>query len=221
MALDLTAYATTTEYRDRNGRVSTDSDVLLSAFLLSVSRVIDRRLGVSPGHFKPQTALTYYVTARGGTLLRLRDERGEQLFLRTATAIGIDSERDATYDGSTMVLGTDAWVRGFPVNSATSSEPFTALSILPGVLNADPTEWGDCYDVRVTGTWGWAATPGAIKDRVIGLTRELAEVHSSGASSLWSGSMTIEQIDNAITSTPTARALMYLLEMEYNYRVWV
>lgn len=213
MALDLTAYATAAEYRNRNDRSSTNSDALLDAYLLAISRVMDRRLGYAPGMFKPQTSIIYYVTSYGGTRLRLRDERGEQLLLRTASAIGIDSELDATYDGFTLVLGTDAWVRGYPVNAATNGEPYTALDLLPGVANADPVEWDTGEEVRITGNWGWAATPGAVKERVIGITRELVEMHVSG------GAGVLQDINTAIEMNGNARALMYLLEQEYSVRL--
>lgn len=215
MAIDLTAYASTAEYRERNGRVSTDSDTMLTALLTSVSRVVDRRLGVSPGMFKAQTTLTYTVKARGGTLLRLRDERGEQLFLRTVdtNGIDIDTDRDGTFDGYQLDLA-DAWVRGYPVNASTMSAPFTALELLPGAANADPLSWADGVEVRITGTaWGWATTPGAVKERVIGITRELVQVHLAGPA--------MDDVASAIDATYGARSLMYMLEQEYNYRVLV
>ena len=212
MAWSDTAYATVAEYRERNGRVSTDSDTVLAAMLLSLSRVVDRRLAVAPAEFAPQSAVTFTVKATGGTLLYLRDEMGRQHFLRTATAIGIDSEFDGTYDGYTLVLGTDTELQGYPVSASTYNEPYTALELLPGVSGASPTAWPDGAYVRITGNLGYAAVPGAIKDRVIGLTRELVQVHLGG-------SLTDEAINAALEANIGARSLMRVLEMEYSRRI--
>jgi hypothetical protein len=212
MAWANTAYATIEEYRQRNGRLASESDITLTALLLSVSRVVDRRLGVAPAEFAAQSAVTFVVKAAGGTLLYLRDEMGRQHFLRTVTAIGIDSEMDGTYDGYTLVLGTDTELRGYPVSASTYGEPYTALELLPGVSGASPTAWPDGADVRITGDLGWAAVPGAIKDRVIGLTRELVQVHLGGA-------LTDEAINAALEANIGARSLMHLLEMEYSRRI--
>lgn len=214
MAIDLTAYASAQEYRDRNGRVSTSDDTMVDALLLAVSRVVERRCWVAPGHFKSQTALAYTFTATGGSVLYLRDERGWQHYLRSVTAdkIEVDSEVDGTFDGYVLDLA-DAWVVGYPTNASTYSEPYTALRIRPGVANADPTSWVEGVEVRITGDWGYASTPGAIKERVIGITRELIDVHRAGAA------LTVNAVDDMIQRHPTARSLMSLLEEQYSARL--
>jgi hypothetical protein len=208
-----TPYATTSEYRERNGRVSTDSDTTLAALILSLSRVVDRRLGVGPAGIAPQSAVTLtFRSPDGGRLLYLRDEQERQHFLRTATAIGIDSEGDNTFDGYTLVLGTDTELRGYPINATTYGEPYTALELMPGVSGASPAAWPKGAEVRITGNWGYTAIPGAIKDRVISLTRELVQVHLGGA-------LTDEMINAALEANIGARSLMHLLEMEYSRRI--
>jgi len=212
MAWDNTAYATAAEYRTRNGRVSSDLDSTLNEMLLSVSRVVDRRVGVAPAQFAPQTTVELTFASTGGRLLRLRDEQGRQHFLRTSTAIAIDSERDGTFDGYTsIVLGTDAWVKGYPRNALSYGEPYQSLELLPGVASASPGSWPVC-DVKITGNWGWAAIPGGITDRVIGITRELVQVH-------YGGPVVDDVINAAIEASMGARSLMNLLEQEYRYRL--
>jgi hypothetical protein len=211
MAWADTAYVTAATYRDKNGRVSTDFDTSLSALAVAVSRLYDRRMGVAPAHFAPQTAVTATFVGHGENLLRLRDERGWQHFLRTvdANAIDIDSEADGTFDGYQLDLA-DAWVRGYPVNAATFGEPYTALELLPGVASADPTRWTNGVEVRITGNWGWAATPGAVVHRCSNIMRELVEVGFGGPT------VDIEALEAAAYSN---RSVVALLEQGYSYRI--
>lgn len=214
MALDLSAVVTAAEWKDRNGEDSSDEDTLIGTLLTSVTRVVERRCEVAPGMFLPQTALTYTFTATGGNLLYLRDERGWMHPLRSVTAdsLLIDSESDATFDGYTLDL-SDGWVRGYPVNAATESQPYTAIQLLPGVSGAAPTAWTDGWEVRITGNWGYAACPGAIKERVIGITRELLDVHRGGAA------LDFNSIEDQVNRIPSARMLLYMLEREFSHRI--
>jgi hypothetical protein len=53
----------------------------------------------------------------------------------------------------------------------------------------------------------------AMKERVIGITRELIEAHHAGIAQNYSA------VEEAINTIPAARSLMYMLEREYNYRI--
>jgi hypothetical protein len=217
MAIDLTTpAASAADFRDRNGRVSSNDDTTIAALLLMGTRLVERRVGLAPGMLLPQAALTFTYTATGGPLLRLRDERGFQHLLQTATAVGIDSERDGTFDGYSLVLGTTAWLRGYPVNAAALGEAYTGLSLLSGVSSGSPTTWTDGDEVRVTGNFGCAATSAmrlALKERIIGIVRELNDAHHAG------GAISMQAMEDAIERVPAARTILRMVEQEYNYRL--
>lgn len=213
-ALDLsTPIASPTEFRERNGRVSSNDDTMVREGLLTMTRVVERRIGLAPGMLLPQPAQTRTFCGTGLSLLRLRDARGFQSLLRTATAIGVDSENDGTFDGYSWVLGTTSRLRGFPVDAVTMNEAYTALELLNG---APLPTWTDGVEVRVTGDMGLAADSPirvSLKERVIALTRELLDAHHAG------GAMSLNAVDDAIQTMPAARSLMHMIEREYPYAI--
>lgn len=181
MAL-LDAYATATEYRAMTGDKATGTDATLDAQLVAMSRMVEKSLQLMAGAFNTHSG-TYVFDCHGGRLLWLRDRAGLAYFLQTITAnaLGIDLDRDGSYDYYTLDLA-DTWVRGLPENAAALSEPFTAIEILGDRVNAAPTEWPEmAAGVRIAGTWGWAAVPRIVKDLVIHRTHELREAHKGGA----------------------------------------
>lgn len=203
MAWANTAYVTAADYRDKNGRVSTDFDTSLNSLAIAVSRIYDRRMSVAPGEWAPQSALTFTIRSTGGSLLYLRDERGWQHFLRTATAIGIDSEDDGTYDGYSLVLGTTARLNGYPMNSATHGDPYTALELRTG---ATPATWPEDVDVRITGDCGYASVPLAVVQRCSNIMRELVQVGFGGPQ---------VDIEAVAKEVDTNRATVAILESGY------
>lgn len=183
MAL-LDAYATATQYRDATGDKSMGSDDTLDGQLESMSRLLERSLGVSPGAFNASSAgRILYFDAVGGRKLWFRDGAGAYFF-SAITAVGIDYDRDASYDGITATLSA-TWLRGFP-NASGSGEPYIGLELLPSIVAAGSTatigEWPvlPAY-VKVTGTTGWSAVPRIITDLVIHRTHELREGLKTGA----------------------------------------
>ena len=214
MPVDLTAYATAAEYRERTGRVSTSADTLVGTLLTTVSRVVDRRVGVADGMFNDASALAFTFDAFGGSLLRLRDQDGMQYLLRAVTANKIEIDGgDGAFDEYTLDFA-DAWVRGYPTNALALSRPFTAIELLSHLSTCNPSAWpSQVAAVRITGDWGWAAVPGGIKERVIGITRELIDVQHAGAA------MSVTAVEDAIARVPSARSLMNLIEREFNYRI--
>lgn len=212
MAL-LDAYANAAEYRARVGKVSIAEDATILTLLTSVSRVVEKRLGVMVGAFNTHSGV-YVFDGTGRSLLRLRDRAGRQYFLTaiTADSLKIDSDLDGSYDDYTLDL-SDAWVRGLPENAAAGSEPYTAIELRP-LTSATITTFPNLPGcVQITGTFGWAAVPGAIKDRVVGITRELIDVQHAGAA------MLVSDVEGEIDRVPAARALMSLLEREYSHRL--
>lgn len=219
MAIDLsTPLASAAEYRARNGQVSSDDDTMISTLLLGMTRVVERRIGVAPGMLLPQTSLTFTFNASGGQRLRLRDERGFQYLLRSITAdsLKVDTDADGSFDD--YLLDTaDAWVQLYPANASDFDEPYTAIDLRSGITGATLTSWPDAdYSVQIVGNWGASATSAIranLKERVIAIVRELIDAHRAGAA------MNVYAVEEAITRTPTARALMAMIEREYNYRL--
>jgi hypothetical protein len=216
VTIDLSAIATPQELRDQIGELSADDENMASVLLTTMTRVVERRIGVAPGMLKPQTALTFTFPAYGGSRLYLRDERGLQYFLRaiTADSLKIDTDGDGSYDDY-LLDSADAWVRLYPVNAASFSEPYTAID-LTTATGVTITSWPEREAaVQIVGTWGVAngsAIQNTIKERVIGLTRELIDVLHAGYALSESG------LDGAIETRPAARSLMWLIEREFSYR---
>ncbi|HEX3088972.1 MAG TPA: hypothetical protein VHQ23_09975, partial [Ilumatobacteraceae bacterium] len=159
MAIDLTAIATAAEYKARNNRSSSDSDALLDVYLLGVTRVVERRIGVAAGMLKPQTNLTFVFDGSGKRRLYLRDERLGQYLLRSITAdsLGVDNSQSGAYTDYTLDLA-DSFVQGVPSNADTFNEPFTAIDLLP-ISGASLGIWPPFRaSIQITGNWGWATT---------------------------------------------------------------
>lgn len=181
MAL-LDAYATEAEYIARVGSQASTGNTTLQAQLVTATRLLERSLGWAPGAGNSNTGIRTF-DAHGGTVLRLRDSDGRQEFLQSidADGLGIDSEDDGTYDGYSLDLD-DAWLRGLPENAAAHSEPYEALELLTFLSTCQPSVWPTRRAVvQITGTWGWAAVPGVLKELTVHLTHDLIEAHAGGA----------------------------------------
>lgn len=179
MAL-LDAYVTLAEYRARTGGKATAANATLSAQLLAVARLLERSLQVAPGAFNSATGARVF-DGNGKSVLRLRDRQGLQYYLQSidADSLKIDSDLDGSYDDYTLDTA-DAWVRGLPANAAAHSEPFTAIelrSLMTATITAFPRLPG-C--VQITGTWGWAAVPGIIKELNAHLVYDLEQAQLAG-----------------------------------------
>lgn len=182
MAL-LDGYADAARYRAAVGDKASGTDATLNAQLVSVSRLLEKSLRVMPGGFNSHTA-TYTFDTIAGPVLRLRDRAGYGAFLQSVVAdgIGVDWERDGTYDGYELDFD-DAWVRGLPENAVAGSEPFTAIELLRHISGASPATWlQQSAGVQINGTWGWpTAVPGLIADLVVHRTRELRDSLKAGS----------------------------------------
>jgi len=210
VAIDLTTpIIDVDEYRSLVGRTNPAKDTEVAGLLLGMTRLIEKRARIAPGMLVPQTALTFTFDSVGGAILRLRSH-GLQYYLRTTTAdlLLIDDDADGVWDDYTLDFD-DAWVQGEPVNAAQFLEPFTHIR-LRNITGATITAWPN-YEgaVKITGDWGWATTPTAIKDRVALITRELIEAHHGGPSL---------DIESAL-SPQSARQLSYVIEQEYGARI--
>jgi hypothetical protein len=180
MAL-LSAYATATEYRARTGDATTGTNATLDAQLLGISRLLEKALRVAPGAFNEVTASARIFPAYGGSRLWLRDSSGFGYFLQDIDddGLGIDSERDNTFDGYVLDFD-DVWLKGMPENAAAHSEPYTSLElVLVGsyTISQWPTQEAS---VRITGKWGWATVPDLVVELVCHRTHELREALKEG-----------------------------------------
>lgn len=148
--------------------------------LLAASRLFDRQVGVHDGGFNSHTA-TYTFDGIGGATLWLRGLDGRAFFLQSveAAGIGVDTERDGTFDGYTWDL-SDGWLRGLPENASALSVPMTAVELMAG--SSSPIRcWPDGVRVSIEGTWGWPAVPDMVKQVVVSMTRELRDHLGAGA----------------------------------------
>lgn len=196
MAL-LDRYADAQEYRARV--ISTDAavDTLIDEHLTTASRRLEKMMGVCGGYFNSASG-TRTFDGHGGRLLRLQEPVGNLsgdldhcLTAVTADSIKIDSDADGSFDDFTLDFD-DAWVRGSPANAATFGEPFTAIELLP-ITSATIAAWPTrAAAVEITGTFGWAAVPGVIKELAIYLARDMRDLHKGGAT------MTIETLDGPV-----------------------
>lgn len=211
----LDAYATGEDYEARatDGVGVSDSDELAED-LEAASRLLDAELGVHDGAFNSHTA-TYTFDAVGGEVLWLRDRSDRAYFLQAVQAdgIGIDVERDGTFDYYTLDLN-DAWVRGLPENASALSRPYTSLEILGSIVGAEPTCWPDQRAaVRINGTWGWSSVPEAIKALTITMTRELRDLYGAGSVG------ETQQLDEAVPLARDTRRLIGSMKRRYSRRL--
>lgn len=179
------AYIDADGYRARTGQQGTGSP-LIDEVVLAASRLLDRELGVAPGHLGPVTSTTYRFDAHGGTTLRLRDNAERQYFLRTveANSLAIDSEGDGTFDGYLWDLA-DAWLRGSPENAVTFGEAFTSIDLLSHLSAAPLATWPDARDcIRITGTWGFPVVPGIVQELVVDIAHNLRQRQLAGGISV-------------------------------------
>lgn len=216
MALDLSPVVSLAEYKQRVGRLDDDTtdDDAIGDLLTTVTRVVERRTGVAPGMLVPQTAQVFTFDAHGGTRLHLRDETGRQLFLRAITANSLNVDDDGDGDFEYLLDAADAWVRPGPVNAPTYDEPWTHVDLVPTAAGATITGWPRLTAcVQITGDWGWETTPGALRERVVGIVREVLDAERIGG-----GGQSYDP-EERITSVPSARALLFMLEQEYSRRL--
>lgn len=219
MAIDLSAVVDIEEYAEAVGlsAAARKNDTRTSALLKSMTRVVEKRMGLAAGMLLPQNSETFTFDAEGGRRLWLRDNDDLLYPLRTITAdsLKFDTDADASFDDYTWDFD-DAWVVGYPRNAAAISEPYTAIDLVArgsySLLAFPDAE----YSVQIVGNWGYAAnspTTEAIKQRIIGITRELIETHHAGAS--W----TSDSVEMAIAQNSSLRSMMMMIEQEYSHRL--
>lgn len=193
MAL-LSAYATAAEYRSRVNKTDTADDADILAQITGVSRALEFELNVAPGAFNAGAASeTRYFTPllSNSSQMRLVDEAGRQHLVTTidSNGIGVDLDGDGVYEYTIDPSG-ESWVVARPYNAgATLGEPYNALELLP-LLGASFTRWPSLpRSVKVTGTWGWPAVPGMIKELCVKRCRDIRDSEEAGAAGSLSGAV--------------------------------
>jgi|GEM_PF-3854382 len=181
MAADLTPYLEADEFLAKTnvgdgGAASPE----LVAQLGAVDRIVDHSLGWAPGMFNTHAGV-YVFDGSGRATLPLQDTAGRQYALTAATAIGIDTDNDLTYDGYEWLLSS-AWVRGLPESNGLLGLPFEELEILSFIAAAPLSVWpARRAMVQIDGTFGYATVPEEIKELVAHTLHDLREAHVAGA----------------------------------------
>lgn len=197
MAL-LDAYATFEEYKAHAGlKVDTDA-ARVGSLLLTASRLIEM-----------WTDRSFNATAAG--VARYFDGNGErELYvddLTAFTALAFDTDGDGVYE--TEITVAQAVAR--PRNNPEAGKPYTSLLLLPA---AECSVFPAAADsVQLTGTYGWPAVPGAIRDYTIVIARQLRDIQESGVT------LTIEAADAALQVRPGAFSLINAIREGYS-RTW-
>ena len=142
----MSIYITPWEAQTYIGLNTANDDGLLADVIDAVSRLIDNYCG---DVFGPGTAGVERVfDPQSTTCIRF----GPFSPLAAVTAVGVDTDDDGTF--STVIASTDYEL--YPLNPAAAPEPRPYRE-----LHADTAVFS--HRVEVTGTWGWAAVPAAVK----------------------------------------------------------
>ena len=174
----MAAYLTDDEYRARTG--TKQDDVALGEQLEAASRMIDAELYRAPGHFAPiaSAVYTFAVPYFMSNQLKLTDETGLDYALRTVADDGIVAIR---IDGTTSFTCNlaDDWVSALPWNAAAFNMPLNELRL--SRPPSGPGIWPPYGTVQITGAWGYAETPGPIRELTAHVCRDFRDTISAGA----------------------------------------
>ena len=129
------------------GTTYADADV--STAVEAASRAVDGYCGLPPGMFAAATQTRYYSPAACDTELSIDP-------LNTLTTLKIDTDGNGTWE-TTWTSGTEFQLE--PVNAATDAVPYNNVRIL---WQSGATFSGYQKGVQISGSFGWATTPGAV-----------------------------------------------------------
>lgn len=197
------AYATASEYRDRVEKSDEGDDTTIDAQLLAVSRLFDRQC--RRFFTKDASALARTYEGNGRTRIRIDDVADT-----SGVVVKVDLDADFDYDQADETLTVDSHYWLGPVDADKGSEPwpYRYLDIVPnnGRLSVWPAQ---PRALEVTATFGWPAVPGAIKEAVIMIVRELRDLQQAGMT------MALESVDQVVNLSPTAFSILQRIKREY------
>ncbi len=146
----MTLYVTAAALKTTLGIGSTYADADIAVAVEAASRACDGYKNVGNSFFLPTSSQTRYYTGQAGDSYIIIDP------LNSLTSVAVDVDGDGVYE-STWTSGTDFALS--PYNAATDGFPYTKLELLPQGGQRFP---GWIKGVKVIGSFGWAATPGAV-----------------------------------------------------------
>lgn len=183
------SYADVQDYSAAVNRTSAEENVEIQGSLDSASRHVDYLLGLSDGAFQQTDAnVVRFFNGNGQSEFRLRDDRGRVNPIATIDSEGIAVDTGLDDAFATTFDTSDSWVLAQPYQAPELSEPWTSLRLIELVgasasvgelLRAFPTGF---HNVRLTGTWGWASVPEAIKALTIKIARDMRDSLLAGPS---------------------------------------
>lgn len=161
----MATYATLAELKARLGLTSSDNDAMLTAALDTASREIEQHtLRV----FTPTSAGTSRVFAAEDWY---RLDLGDFNDLTTLTTLATDADGDGVYETTWAATDYELW----PVNASSYPEarPYETIRAVGAQLfPVAASIMARRHLVQVTGTWGWSATPAAVKEACLLLAAE-------------------------------------------------
>jgi hypothetical protein len=191
-------YATAEEYRARVEKAATGEDTEIDAQLEGVSRFIEREAGRVFNQSDPDTVR--YFDGNGGVHVYVDD-------VVTLTALEVDIDASGSWE--TAVASASLLLK--PYHASEIGQPYTCIELAPWqtTISRFPAR---PKAIKVTGVWGWPAVPGGIKEGVIGITRQLRDLHKAGFTA------TLESVDMLVRQSPQASFLLRDILREYRRR---
>lgn len=205
-------YAGAEEYRNRVGRTDAGDDQLVIEPLLdAVSRHLTNRCGRDFN--QSGSGEVVYVDGDGRDTLIVPD-------MAAITAIAIDESGDGAF--STAVDPTADWVQELSERDQddpsyyapiTHGLPIVRLALLGLSTNTYGTTWPKGRrNIRLTGTRGWPAVPGEIREATIMVARHWRDAEKAGAS------LALPGLDADIRLVPNAFGIVRDIEARLGRR---
>lgn len=153
-------YLTREEFKTRiNLEGTTYSDADIDRSLGAAEEIIEEMC--NDRFYQSGTAVARTFDAETQRVLKLRPSAG------SITSVKLDEDGDGVYE---ITLAASDYVK-WPYNAAADSKPWWELRIHPNSDYVFPTSYPQA--IEVTGLFGWATTPDAIKDATAILASKL------------------------------------------------